>query len=136
MIPQTVNEIINYKDARLLLTRFQKKQPKYRNKSGWRDGVYWHSKREYARWLDLCRLQDAGEISSLKRQVSFDLHANGIKVGTYRADFTYHLKNQLVVEDVKAKKRAGQKRSATATGLYQRSKRHLKAEYGLDIVEV
>lgn len=131
-----MNEIINYKDVRSLLALPRKRQSKYKNKAGWLDGVYWHSKREYARWLELCRLQDAGEIFGLRRQVPFDLHVNGVKIGTYHADFTYHLKNQHVVEDVKAKKRAGQTRSATATGLYQRSKRHLKAEYGLDIVEV
>ena len=127
-------ERISYKDARGLLGT--RKSSKFKNKAFWQDGIYWHSKREYTRWQLLLTRQQRGEISELRRQVPFDLHANGIKVGRYNADFTYKLDGQLVVEDVKAKRRAGQKRSATATALYQRSKRHLKAEHGLDITEV
>ena len=128
-------ERINYKEARALLGP-RKNNSKFRNKLFWLDNVYWHSKREYMRWQLLLTRQQKGEISELRRQVPFDLHANGTKVGRYNADFTYKLDGQLIVEDVKAKKRPDQKRSATATALYQRSKRHLKAEYGIDITEV
>jgi hypothetical protein len=126
---------ISYKDARSLLTP-RKKSPKFKNKAFWQDGIYWHSKREYARWLLLLKLQEAGEISELRRQVPFDLHAGETKIATYHADFVYKVQGQPVIEDVKAKRRPNQRRSATATALYQRSKRHLKAEYGLDIIEV
>jgi len=112
------------------------RQPKFRNKAFWADGIYWHSKRERHRWLELKLLEKSGEISELRRQVAFPLHAGGVRIGTYRADHVYRTKSgQLIVEDVKAAKRAGQKMSATATPAYRRSKRHLKAEYGIDIME-
>jgi len=100
-----------------------------------KDGVRWHSKKEYARWLVLLKMEKAGEISDLRRQVSFPLHVNGIKVATYNADFVYFVKGVVVIEDVKATKRPGQKLSATSTATYRRNKKHLKAEYGLDILE-
>jgi hypothetical protein len=130
-----VTERIGYKEARKLLAKPAKKQSKFRNKPFWEGGIYWHSRREYERWLFLQARERAREISELRRQVRFDLHVNGIKIGRYNADFSYKLDGQLVIEDVKAAHRAGQ-RSATATALYQRSRRHLKAEYGIDIVEV
>ena len=130
-----MTERIGYKEARKLLANPPKKQSKFKNKPFWEGGIYWHSRREYERWLFLQARERAGEISELRRQVPFDLHANGVKVGRYNADFSYKLDERLVIEDVKAKRRAGQK-SATATALYQRSKRHLRAEYGIDIVEV
>jgi hypothetical protein len=127
---------ITYKDARALLAP-RKKSPKFKNKAFWQDGIYWHSKREYRRWLQLLDMKDKGEISSLRRQHAFDLHVNGIKIGRYCADFTYESsEGQFVVEDVKARRGPNQSRSATATAIYQRSKRHLKAEYGLDITEI
>lgn len=128
-------ERIGYKEARALL-RGPPKKSKFRNHSFYSDGIYWHSKREYKRWLELLCLEKGGEISELRRQVAFDLHTNGIKIGTYRADYVYRDKSgALVVEDVKSERKRGQSRSATATALYQRSKRHLRAEYGLDITE-
>lgn len=130
-----VTERISYKEARKLLSKAAKKPSKYRNNSFWQNGIFWHSKKEYEHWLALLDRERIGEISELKRQVPFDLHANGVKVGRYNADFSYKCEGCLVIEDVKAARRTGQ-RSATATALYQRSKRHLRAEYGIDIVEV
>jgi Protein of unknown function (DUF1064) len=130
-------ERLTYKQARQLLAKAPKKPSKYKNVRFWQDGIFWHSRREYERWLLLVYMQQAGEIARLERQVCFDLHVNGTKVGRYYADFTYYdSAGKFHVEDVKAKPRAGQKHSATATAVYQRSKRHLKAEYGLDICEV
>ena len=130
-----MTERISYREARKLLAKPPKKPSKYRNASFWQDGVFWHSKKEYQHWLILLARERAGEISELKRQVPFDLHANGVKVGRYNADFSFQCDGHLVVQDVKAARRTG-KRSATTTALYQRSKRHLRAEYGIDIVEV
>ena len=128
---------ISYKEARKLLASPVKRRAKYRNVQFDKDGCHWHSKKEYVRWLLLSQMQQAGEISDLKRQVPFCLHANGVKVATYNADFVYRdSSGRLIVEDVKAQRRAGQRRSVTATATYQRNKRHLKAEYGLDIIEI
>lgn len=67
------------------------------------------SKKEYTRWIELKALQDAGEISELKRQVSYELqpkfiNAQGDLVHAikYLADFEYIENGKLVVEDVKA----------------------------------
>jgi len=124
---------INYKEARKLLAK--PKISKYRAKITEVTGIKFSSRREAERWIALRHLEDAGEISDLRRQVCFNLHVNGIKIGRYFADFVYMNKSgEKIVEDVKAARGKGQKRSATETALYRRSAAHLKAEYGIDIV--
>ena len=46
---------------------------KYRSKKVTVDGMTFDSKREYARWCELCLLQKAGKITDLERQVKFEL---------------------------------------------------------------
>lgn len=62
------------------------------------DGVTHDSKGEAGRWAVLQQAQACGLIKDLKRQVSFDLVVNGVKVCTYRADFTYTLGGELAAE--------------------------------------
>lgn len=83
------------------------------------------SKMELRRWYVLKDLEKAGEISGLLRQVSFTLNVNGRKLGKYVADFTYTRDGKEVVEDVKG----------VLTPLYRWKKKHLKAEYGISILE-
>lgn len=64
-------------------------------------GVRFDSKKEARRWGELQLMEKAGRISLLQRQVNIPLHVGGIKVATYRADFTYRENDQLVVEDAK-----------------------------------
>ncbi len=82
------------------------------------DGVF-DSKREYKRWLELRRLEQAGEIKDLQRQVRIELipaiyapdvigKRGGRKRGAllerkavYIADFVYTENGEKVVEDVK-----------------------------------
>lgn len=116
--------------AYLLQQRFGKK-PKHRNKivyifedgfvSNNKDDSRNHGKvtdrfdsqKEYARWCELRMLERAGQISDLKKQVPFEIHApftssDGAKQrGTYyNADFTYATKDGLaIVEDVKGQDR-------------------------------
>lgn len=65
------------------------------------------SRREYARAVQLQRLERAGTIANLKRQVKFELEAAGsyrgekIQPENYVADFSYEENGELVVEDVK-----------------------------------
>ena len=116
---------INYKEARGLLAR--QKRSKYQAKITEVNGVKFASRREARRWSVLCQLQRAGEISDLCRQVSFALHApGGVKVTSYRADFTYMRNGALAVEDAKG----------VVTELYRIKKKWLAAEYRIDIVEV
>ena len=59
------------------------------------------SKGEAGRWGEL-KIQDAaGEIENLRRQVSFPIIVNAIRIATYRADFVYRRAGVLVVEDFK-----------------------------------
>ena len=73
-------------------------------------------------------LSDKGAIQDLKCHPKYDLHVEGVKIGTYSPDFSYTEKNSLVVEDVKGK--------ATLTPLYRWKKKHMKAEHGIIVIEV
>ena len=71
-------------------------------------GITFHSKREMEAFLALQRLEKAGVISELRRQVPYKwevvCRANGreyLKSEKYIADFTYLEDGELVVHDVK-----------------------------------
>jgi len=105
------------------------KAHKYHAKAVVVDGFRFASKREAARWRELKALEHAGMIRSLDRQVRMPLHAaGGALVGHYVCDFQYWdvEKNLGVVEDAKGFK----------TDTYRWKKRHVKAEYNIDIQEV
>ena len=82
---------------------------KYGNRKTEIDGIVFDSRKEAARYFDLCLLEKAGEISELHRQVEFLItpsvrRSDGKVEGscTYTADFTYRDKNgNYVVEDTK-----------------------------------
>jgi hypothetical protein len=82
-----------------------KKNSKYNNiKTRTFDGIYHDSKKEAKRWMDLCLLQRAGEISGLRRQVEYELipKQEGERAVKYIADFVYEVNGKEVVEDVKS----------------------------------
>lgn len=109
---------------------------KYRNKKTEIGGAKFDSKAEASRFIALKRMEEAGLISNLRRQVSFEL-APAVKIQgkgrmspplRYFADFVYEQDGKQIIEDVKGQERV--------TEGY-RIKRHLlKALLGLDIVEV
>lgn len=102
------------------------KRPKYGNTRITVDGVTWDSKRERARWLVLWARKCAGQIADLRRQVRFDLHAQGgQKVCSYVADFVYTEGGRQVVEDVKGMK----------TPMYKLKRKWMAAEHGIEILE-
>ena len=76
---------------------------KYGNVPTTIDGERFDSKAEAKRWTQLQLLQRAGEITDLRRQVTYPLFGmGGTKVGTWRVDFAYREKNgQAVVEEQK-----------------------------------
>lgn len=66
------------------------------------------SRKEEARYRELCLLEKAGKIHHLERQVKYELIPSQYKDGrclyrsvTYRADFVYTEQGKTVVEDVK-----------------------------------
>ena len=89
------------------------------------DGIWFASKKEANRYIELRLLERAGEISDLKLQPRFPIVMNGIKVCTYIADFQYIDKGKVVTEDVKGVK----------TPTYKIKKKLVKAVYNIDILE-
>ena len=98
------------------------------------DGIVFDSAKEAKRYGELKVLEKAGEIGDLVTQPIFQLWAHtGVvddapaTIGVYRADFAYVTKlGADVVEDVKGFK----------TALYRWKKKHVEAQYGIQIREV
>lgn len=65
------------------------------------DGYDFASKREAARYFDLKMRRLAGEIVGLVVHPSFNLIVNGLKVGSYTADFGYVENGKVVVDEEK-----------------------------------
>lgn len=108
----------------------EKKEPKYKNKITFVDGIKFDSKAEAKRYMELKFLESAGRISNLQRQVRYQIVVNNMKITTYIADFVYtDDKGHQVVEDQKGGK-------ATMTPLYRVKKKLMKAVHGIDIKEV
>jgi hypothetical protein len=91
------------------------------------DGIRFHSKKEAARYGQLKMLEKAGKIQGLCLQPEYTLHAGDgdTKLGVYRADFEYAENGQHIVEDVKGFK----------TPLYRWKKKHVEAQYGIEVRE-
>jgi len=105
---------------------------KYHAKRCFVDGQWFDSQREAARHRDLRFLEAAGEIRALARQVVYALLVNGIRIGEYRADFTYQEPAKPpqtgwvhIVEDSKGYR----------NDLYRWKRKHVAAQYGIEIRE-
>lgn len=101
---------------------------KYKAKPCVIDGIRFASQREGKRFVALRQLERMGEIKLLELQKPFVLHApNGTTIGKYLADFVYQDKHgETVVEDAKG----------FATDLYKWKRKHVFAEYNIEISEV
>lgn len=110
---------------------------KYRAVATHFDGIRFASKREADRYFQLKMLEKAGEISGLELQPVYELtvetYAGDEIIGRYRADFRYFVRDRKtgrigdsVVEDAKGFK----------TPLYRWKKKHVEAQYGIEIREV
>ena len=89
------------------------------------------SQHEADEWVKLRILESHGAISCLQRQIAFPLVVNGVKVGSYRADFVWFPVNagvcmERVVADAKG----------FATPEYKLKKALMKAIHGIDIREL
>lgn len=103
---------------------------KYRNKPTTIDGLNFDSKGEAARWSELVLMQKCGEIKNLRRQVTYPLVVNGLKVCSIIPDFVYEELTPdgpaEVVEDFKS--------PATRTPAFNIKAKLFKAVYGRDII--
>lgn len=99
---------------------------KYHAKATEVDGIRFHSQKEARRYQELRLLEKAGEIRDIRCQHALDLYVETTKIGRYIADFSYVTSHgQPVMEDVKGFK----------TPLYKWKKRHVEAQYGVQILE-
>ena len=89
------------------------------------DGIIFDSKREATRYYDLRIRQRQGLIQNLVLQKKFELVVNGVKIGSYVADFVYTEEGQSIVEDAKGVK----------TPVYRLKKKLMLALYGIEIRE-
>ena len=115
--------------VRSIAPELSKRQPlKFRNQPCEVEGIRFSSKREARRYCELIILQRAGKIRDLVLQPAFPLYVGADRLGEYRADFAYIEceTNRFVVEDAKG----------VRTPLYAWKVKHLKAQYGIDVVEV
>jgi hypothetical protein len=100
---------------------------KYGNERVELDGIWFDSRRECKRYIELRFLLKAGEIKYLERQVEFELNEGGAAGSLiYRADFVYETKGGLmVVEDSKG----------CRTREYKKKRRLMKQIHGIEIFE-
>lgn len=119
------------KPSRTVLLK--KRRHKYNARKTEVDGIVFDSQAEAHRWVQLNLLLRAGHIRNLQRQVKYPLEVTTAegpprRIGSYYADFVYwdNAKGCTVVEDTKGFK----------TPLYRWKKKHVEAQYGLEITEV
>ncbi|MGV3515610.1 DUF1064 domain-containing protein [Luteitalea sp.] len=104
-------------------------QHKYRALPTVVQGIRFASKKEGQRYEELRQLEAVGVIRDLVLQPPFDLHVRGgERVARYVADFAY--------VDVKTGERIFEDVKGVRTPMYRLKARWMKAEYGIDIVEV
>lgn len=101
---------------------------KYNNQPVYCEGIRFDSKLEMYRYQQLRLLEKVDKIQALETQVRIPLHVEGVKIGHYVADFRYLMGGDVVVEDTKS--------PATKTPMYRWKKKHVKAEYGINIIEI
>lgn len=90
-------------------------------------GVVFDSKHEAEEYAKLHARLQAGEISNLRRQVSYNLIVNGQLICRYVADFVYiDASNKEIVADAKG----------VRTPTYRLKRKLMKAIHGIDILEL
>lgn len=93
-------------------------------------GIVFDSMAEAKRYVLLQDMERAGMISRLTLQPRYQLIVEGHLIGHYVGDFEYLNKTgQLVVEDVKSV-------FTRKDPLYRRNRKHMMAQYGIDVTEV
>jgi hypothetical protein len=104
------------------------------------DGIVFHSKREAKRYCELKLLEKIGEIRCLELQPRYPLYApehrdGHVLLGTYVADFRYQVLALAANEDEGYGCRV-EDAKGFRTPLYRWKKKHVEAQYGIEIREV
>lgn len=89
------------------------------------DGIRFASKAEARRYQDLRLMEMGGLIADLTLQPRLPLVVNGVKIGTYVADFRYldHGHGKTIWEDVKG----------VETPVFRIKRKLVKALHGIDV---
>jgi hypothetical protein len=103
-----------------------KKDNKFKAQAQRYKGMFFPSKKELKRWMELESLRDCGDICDLRRQVPYKFYLNEKLMFTYRADFVYKRDGKETVEDAKG----------VILPIYTLKKKIIEAAYGITIVEV
>lgn len=109
---------------------------KYKNRKVYISDEKFDSEKEARRYKDLLKLQKAGVISGLRRQVKYVLiptqHKDGktVRECSYYADFVYTWHGETIVEDVKGYK------GGEAYALFTIKKKLMLYVHGIEIKEV
>ena len=106
-----------------------RKRPTECNLCGKKGFYYFASTAEAKRYAELLIQLRAKLIRNLQVQVNFPLQVNGVLIYTYRADFVYYKNDVMVVEDVKA----DIKSDKALTDIFKAKKKHMGAQYGIDV---
>ena len=89
------------------------------------DGITFDSKSEASDYIKLKLMQKSNKIKDLELQPKYDLDVNGTKIGTYRADFRFF---DITMNETRVVDRKG-----FDTALSKRSRKHVKAQYGIEV---
>lgn len=106
--------------------RAEKKANKYGAKRTQVDGIWFDSAAEARRWSVLNLEERAGLITSLERQVPYDITINGEHIAKWIADFRYTRDGVTVCEDVKG----------VRTPVYRLKAKLVQAIHGIRITEI
>ena len=112
--------------------RGQAAPSKYHAQPTTADGIRFASAKEARRYAELRLLERAGQIQKLVVHPAFPLRVCGVggglvNLGHYVADFQYWEGPEMIVEDVKG---------MSTLPLARWKQKHLKAEYGITVVEI
>jgi len=103
--------------------------PKFGNHKTVVDGMTFDSKKEARRYCELRMLERGKRITGLALQPRFDFVINGVKIGYYKADFSYVENGACVVEDVKSE-------FTKKLPVYRLKRKLMQAVHGIEIKEV
>jgi len=103
---------------------------KMRNKPQRIDGIYFPSKKEGRRYLELFNLQKCCIIIGLEVHPRYEIDIGKQHITTYVADFKYYREGKLIIEDVKGRK------SGPAYEMFKLKKRLMLAVNDVEISEI
>lgn len=84
----SVNDFRKYRDEK---AKQEKSKNKFLSKKITVDGLKFDSKKEASYYGQLKIKKACGQIKDFERQVRFNFHHNGVKIGYYKADFVEEL---------------------------------------------